>query len=161
MTKTIPFLLRRIALAATAAGAALAVPASAAQPKTLGIETIAALSSDDLDVGSARGNAALRTLFPTGTNACDRLERLPFERMCAWFPDPDGDSAWPDLFLAIDHGRIVSIVATDVGKLDRKVWACDRDDGDGAAVTCSVQTVPPELRQRWSAAWKQYIDSVN
>lgn len=161
MTRTIHILLRRMALAATVAGVALAAPASAAAPKTLGIETIAALSADDLDVSSARGDAALRRLFPTGANACDRLERLPFERMCAWFPDPDGDSPWPDLFLAIDHGRIVSIVATDVGKLDRKVWACDPNDDDGAAVTCSVQTVPPELRQRWSAAWKQYIDSVN
>ncbi|AHE54756.1 hypothetical protein [Sphingomonas sanxanigenens] len=161
MKTKISIWLRRIMIAVTAAGASLAVSAAAAAPETLGIDTIAALSAADLDVSSSRGNAALRRLFPKGANACGKQERLPFERTCAWFSNPDGDSIWPDLFLAIDHGRIVSIVATDVGKLDRKIWACDPGNGDGGAVTCSVQAVPPELRQRWSAAWKQYIDSVN
>ncbi|MGF7146982.1 hypothetical protein FHS96_000591 [Sphingomonas zeicaulis] len=148
-------------LAITAASAASAAQATAAAPEALGIDTIAALSAADLEVGSARGNAALRRLFPTGANACEKQERLPFERTCAWFSNPNSDVIWPDLFLAIDHGRIVSIMTTDVDKLDRKVWACDPGNGDGGAVTCSVQSVPPELRQRWSAAWKQYIDSVN
>ena len=163
MKSKIHILLRRIALAATAASAVSAIPASAAAPETLGIDTIATLSAGDLDVGSARGNAALRRLFPTGEKACNRPEQLPFDRMCAWFSNPDGDSPWPDLMLAIDHGRIVSVVTpdTNIGRLDHKVWACDPINGEGGVVSCSVQTVPPELRQRWTAGWKQFIDSVN
>lgn len=161
MTKAIDTLLRRIALAAMAAGAVSANPASAAASKTLGIETIASLSAGDLDVGSGRGNAALRRLFPTGENACSKPENLPFGRMCAWYPDPDGDAPWPGLFLAIDHGRIVSIVAPDVSRLDSKVWACDASGGEDGVTICHVHTVPPELRLRWSAAWQQFLNAAN
>ncbi|WP_442678524.1 hypothetical protein ACSBM8_13480 [Sphingomonas sp. ASY06-1R] len=153
-------------VAATIAASAMAVttvmPAAAASTATKGVDGLARLSAADLDTTRPPGRAFLKTLFPDPAKTCERptSQHLPFDTLCNWFAKPDSDDVFPDLMIAMNKARIVSVVTVEPKRLNPNIWTCEKAD-PGRIAVCTAKAVDAATRQRWSQAWHTLLNSVN
>ena len=153
----------RLQLAALlfASGTALATTQAAASPDA-GVDALSRLSAADLDTTRPAGRAFLRTLFPNPAKTCGKpdTEHLPFDNLCNWWANPDSEEVYPDLMVAMNKSRIVSVVTVEPSRLNAGTWTCEKA-AQGQATVCFAKTIDAATGRRWSQAWHAYLSSVN
>jgi hypothetical protein len=143
-----------------ATGMILVTTPAAAIPPTTGVDALARLSAADLDTARPAGRAFLKSLFPNPACGKPDTEHLPFDRLCNWASDPNSDDVFPDLMVAMNKGRIVSVVTVEHERLNPGIWTCEKA-AEGQAALCFAKTIDAATQRLWSQAWHAYLSSVS
>ena len=153
---------RQLAAILVAAGLAVAPTQVTAAPAIKGVEGLSRLSAADLDTTRPAGRAFLKSLFADPAKSCGKptTEHLPFDTLCNWFSNPESDDVFPDLMVAMNQARIVSVVTVEPKRLKPSIWTCEQAE-PGRIAVCFAKTIDAATQRRWSQAWHTYLNSVN
>ncbi|WP_420139020.1 hypothetical protein [Sphingomonas sp.] len=150
-----------IATLAIASGMALATAPATAATNSKAVDALSRLSAADLDTRTGPGQAFLKTFFIDPAKTCGyATPRLPFDKLCQWYADPQSDAVFPDLMVGLAKGRMVSVVTAEPKRLKPGTWTCEKAD-PGRIAVCFARTIDPATQRRWSKAWHSFLDSAN
>ena len=153
-------------LMAACAGFAMTAQAAPATTEAKLVAALTALPAADRAIASGRGAALLHENFAGDDNSCNPPGNaaLSFDQLCQWSAPGGSDDdaeAWPDLFVGLSGGHIVSLALSDDKDAVGPDWSCKPMSDPTGIRFCFPSDVPAAQQARWTQEWTTFLNAAN